>query len=261
MEKGIDIALIIGVILNLSKGADLILLPKQKEWVQEKFENLTIWLDDIKPISWFQVFTTLKAQKIFLIIGIIEFLLIPVIAYFFQDPFPTEAKSFQGFQIVALLIGFATLPFARNKMGLIITGWLVKHKSSIKFIFRFIIFIVVGYLFFIIYQIIAMGIVYLISSEPTYFGAFSKIFEFSSIESKLIRGSILLVWPIFTLFFVIAQTFGLLVYITIFIYLIELILRVLRGVFWRLVEYNKGAFSAVILVVTIVLSIYKLIGF
>ena len=48
-----DSLLVIGVLTNLVKGGDLLLRKRQKKWLQERFEVLTLRLDDIRPVSWF----------------------------------------------------------------------------------------------------------------------------------------------------------------------------------------------------------------
>src|SRR6266850_7536554 len=53
MERTVEILLVIGLLVNLLKGADLILRPHQQKWLQDKFETLVLWFDYAKPIDWF----------------------------------------------------------------------------------------------------------------------------------------------------------------------------------------------------------------
>jgi hypothetical protein len=56
----VDALLVIGVLANLVKGGDLFLRAKQKEWLQDRFEVLTLRLDDIRPVSWFGALSRLR---------------------------------------------------------------------------------------------------------------------------------------------------------------------------------------------------------
>lgn len=49
----VDTLLVAGLLINLLKGADLILRKRQKEWLEDRFETLTLRLDDLRPLSWF----------------------------------------------------------------------------------------------------------------------------------------------------------------------------------------------------------------
>ena len=45
MQLTVEILLIVGILVNLIKGADLILRPHQQKLVQDRIETLALWLD------------------------------------------------------------------------------------------------------------------------------------------------------------------------------------------------------------------------
>lgn len=137
MENGIDIALLIGIIMNLTKGADLILLSSQKKKIQENFEIFTLWLDDIKPITWFKPFTTPKAQKLFLTIGVIQFFIIALIEFIFKE-LPAFKYNIDTIKTIIMFIGLFFVPQIIKRFGLKISKWLVQHANTFKFVFRYI---------------------------------------------------------------------------------------------------------------------------
>jgi hypothetical protein len=50
----LQILLVVGVFINLVKGADLILRPHQQKWLQEQFESLALWLDYTRPLRFYK---------------------------------------------------------------------------------------------------------------------------------------------------------------------------------------------------------------
>lgn len=48
-----DVALVVGILINVVKGGDLLLRQHQKDWLQNNFETLTLRLEYIRPIAWF----------------------------------------------------------------------------------------------------------------------------------------------------------------------------------------------------------------
>src|SRR2546423_4654285 len=53
MQRTIDILFVVGILVNLVKGADLILRPHQQKWLQDRWVSMTQRLDNIKPMDWF----------------------------------------------------------------------------------------------------------------------------------------------------------------------------------------------------------------
>jgi hypothetical protein len=54
----LDVATTLGVLMVVLKAGDLILRPYQQEWVQDKLETLTLHLHFMKPVDWFATFVT-----------------------------------------------------------------------------------------------------------------------------------------------------------------------------------------------------------
>lgn len=62
MKSIIDGLFVIGLLVNLTKGADLILRPAQQKWIQSKTESLALLLDYTHPIRWYSGLTKHKAK-------------------------------------------------------------------------------------------------------------------------------------------------------------------------------------------------------
>jgi hypothetical protein len=86
MQRTVEILLVIGILVNLIKGADLILRPHQQKWLQNKFESLALWLDYAKPPKWY---TSLVHKKIY---GVLFFLAPLVVIALPLTPFVVRAR-------------------------------------------------------------------------------------------------------------------------------------------------------------------------
>lgn len=53
MTRTLELLLIVGILLNLVKGADLLLRPYQQKWLQEKWDSMTLRLHYTKPLDWY----------------------------------------------------------------------------------------------------------------------------------------------------------------------------------------------------------------
>jgi hypothetical protein len=52
IQRAIEILLVLGVLVNLIKGADLLLRPHQQKWLQTVCDALALWLDDSRLLQW-----------------------------------------------------------------------------------------------------------------------------------------------------------------------------------------------------------------
>ena len=52
MEQTINIALAVGVLLNVSKGADMLFLDSQKKQIERYFKIFSVFVNKIKPVNW-----------------------------------------------------------------------------------------------------------------------------------------------------------------------------------------------------------------
>jgi len=78
MHSGLNLLLAVGILANLVKGGDLILRASQKKMLQDRFETLTLWIDDLRPVQWLSYLPRPKPALWWSVISTIYALLIPV---------------------------------------------------------------------------------------------------------------------------------------------------------------------------------------
>src|SRR3982751_2046420 len=70
MQRTVELLLGIGILLNLCKGADLILRPHQQKWIQEKTNQLAKRLDyTTSHFGWY--FNQMSARLLLLPVGFV----------------------------------------------------------------------------------------------------------------------------------------------------------------------------------------------
>lgn len=232
MERIVDVLFVIGLIVNLLKGADLILRPHQQKWVQEKFESFTLWLTDTKPL---QLYRNLSKQKVKTVIAILAstYLVSSLIlmVYFFHYPQRADGDVFEDPLGVSLLIVGGLV--AVTMIAYPITQWLLKSTNFAFFLLRFLSLIV-----------LLIGLRF--CTKPF-------------LDSGNANAAVALLLYIAWLSLAVVITAGVFVIaFSVILVLSESFLVIVRGVAWRIAEYNKGAFAAIILIITIALGVAEL---
>jgi hypothetical protein len=80
LVRALDVAFVVGVLLNLSKLGELALRPHQQQKLQEWSEAKTIRLDDVRLPKWFEILRHPKAVGILMLIGLAEFVVTALVA-------------------------------------------------------------------------------------------------------------------------------------------------------------------------------------
>ena len=75
------------------------------------------------------------------------------------------------------------------------------------------------------------------------------------LRAPIFTAGLILMWPMFVIFWVIVQAVGALLQVRMF--WVRWMFAVIRAALWRVVEYDKGAIAAVILIATAALTIVK----
>lgn len=249
MQRTVEILLVIGILVNLIKGADLILRPHQQKWVQDKFETLTLRLSDTKPLTWFGYITN---PVIFWVLALI--IGFPL-AYALGQPllFANTLKDLSFYTGLVLLS-----LWNMNKANTYATGFIsyignAKEKKGGKsYSFRTFIkrFLRVSLSFIILCSLIGIAM-YILSSVWLNFSPHSR--PISRLE--LLRISFIPAWPFIFHFLSILTVCSLIIFAAGLLLIIEILLVFIRAICWRIAEYNKGAFAAIILIVTIALGV------
>src|SRR5260370_42404468 len=102
MQRTVEILLVLGILVNLVKGADLLLRAHQQRWLQDKFELLALKLDYTRPIEWYLKKSLIKsAFSVAEVVVLIVLLVIPL--------FLVEITKLR-LVIYLVLVGHALLP-------------------------------------------------------------------------------------------------------------------------------------------------------
>jgi hypothetical protein len=234
MSRVLEILLIIGIVVNLLKGADLILRTHQQKWIQDRFEHVTLWLEDTKPIDWFAKRAKDKVQIALLIFFIVlDLLALMIVLIHFVK---TESNSILA-ALLFLASVFVNLVILK-RIALDSRKWLCKSSSYEEFFGGFL------------------------KLCAEIFGGFFLLSYLRPmirfVPDHLINLALLLILPPAVLFLDVWLLGFLLIFTTIIFNILEIVLKLLRGAAWRIVEYNKGAYAAIILLITIVLGFLEL---
>lgn len=253
----LDLVLIIGILTNVVKGADLILRPHQQKWINDKFESLTLWLDYAKPLKWFSNLATSRGQIILILIGSLELVAVAIIVLLFKrnDNVP---RSERLTQILVLVISLLCIPVIVKRIGPKVTSWLFGDAKILRFLMRYILLIIGGYIILGLYQAVVMIFIWLFSSRKSYFDFMDATLDSNSWEHSAYLISIMALWPFFTFFWILIQVGGIVLWAAVILFLLEVLLKIGRGIAWRITEYNKGAYAALTLILTIFIGIVDL---
>lgn len=237
MRQVLDILLVIGIILNLIKGADLILRPHQQKRLQQTFESLALWLDYSRPLRFYKRARHDIRRSLFVAS--------PFILGCF---FVSTAYILGGYPLSGVIPIFA------------ITIWLLISfiKTSAKY--PDLLEETSDHRGWFAVQIVQHVLLGGISIAVVYFGVLpmlrnGAVNQMSNLEIGIRLALYFLLLPY-------TAGFGgpsiAVVLLSICFLLFEVGLIIVRAVVWRIVEYNKGAFAAIVLLVTVALGITEL---
>jgi len=239
MKTPVVILFIIGTLINLLKGADLLLRPHQKKKVQERAETLTLWAEETKPVEWYAKLTSPKAQFI-LLTTVAAVITIPLFAaiFFIRDMSGIFLFFIPVFTVVSML--FLSRPAMKGTKWLFGDGSFPSSRKKVVSI--------LGPLF---------GWLYIISLLIRFVMWIDKNFErsTSTIISLIGIGLICVTLPIYILFVILCLLWLSLMIFHFSLVALEYTLKIFRAVAWRIVEYDKGAYAALVLIATIILGV------
>ena len=260
MQRTIEILLVIGILVNIIKGADLILRPHQQKWFQDKFESLVLWFDYAKPIDWF--IKREGAKKIYISQALL------LVTFLYGGFFLINSRSMKGgwsWWGILIILYFVIYGVGQvisiksnqdskglnpelltNKYDRRVIRWLFGSQSLRQRLSRHLIVSTLGFVAtFWLYIILDIG------RDPLNPPGSSLLIELVLVVQgvSIVIGFLLIVAGILS--------FSILVFSLLFL-LSELMLKIIRGIAWRIAEYNKGAFAAIVLLATIVLGVIEL---
>jgi len=263
LRHTLDVALALGVFINLVKAGDLVLRPNQQARVQAWIEDLTLRVEEIRPIGWLERMTSTRAHVVLVLIGVSEFLLVYFLILLVNAGkasahAPVGSNAFV-MNLAASLCSVPALVLTATRYGQPFVAWLVGPPPVRGVTRRFLKTIALGFLVLVIYEAILFGLVDLLWGEGP-FDAMDLPMGQGGPGIWVLGGGLLVIWPVFTWFWVITQVGGLIMWAVAGVRLFEILLKAIRALCWRVVEYNKGAWAAVVLIITVVLGLAKLLS-
>ncbi|MEM9153035.1 MAG: hypothetical protein AAGB19_21640 [Cyanobacteria bacterium P01_F01_bin.3] len=252
----LDSLLIISIILSLLAGVEFLLRPHQKQQIQDFFENLTLQVDEIKVPDFALNIHISSIQALFVMLTYFELVILTTLILIFQAPawraggWLDEAFGQQGktVQFVAIGLSAITLLFAWRWPLPNITRWLISDGTRKGIRIRSLGFKVLGYLFLGFYL---LALIWAIGRLD------SSIFQQGSSQQVAYMWVLLPIWPIFTIFCVVYQSFELIQRPK--SSKVRLFLFSFKATLWRLLKYSKGAAGVIAFILTFILAVVKLV--
>jgi hypothetical protein len=256
-----DILLIVGVLTSLLNLGEWVLRPHQKKAFEQRFETLTLSLEYTRPIRWFGRLTDRRyaiawtvacglflAYTFFLrldpqlIGGALALLFdlwmnimraqLRVFATLVSDGYAELTYVFV-FVLIGLSVAIAALALTLRGV------WLTKYLTGSGQFWPYLRRLVLVYAMSALFMFLTM-----LGAER-----FGDQYWYLPLGLPLL---LLQLVPI------VVSTVGLLMMALVMLFAtFELVLKLLRAVAWRIVEYSKGAWAAIILICTVGLGIYK----
>jgi len=277
MMRILDALLAVGILINLIKGAELLLRPHQQSWLQDKCDTLALWLEDSRPVRWYMkpnvpLRIHRLAGSVFVLIGGMGYALfaesrlwvtiIIIIAvtllctFMFTSAFDDSdiektAPDSSGRRYRALHGIRARDIVVRDKL----TEWLLDSPNFGTHLLKQGLLGVAGLLGFAGFMAIVIGVAY----AGRYFNSLGRLRIW---QVLIITGLIILIAKVFfyvesvaTPFIAMGCVSALSFLFTLSLVVTELFLKLTRGIVWRVAEYNKGAFAAILLIATGLLGV------
>ena len=226
----VETLLIIGIFANVLKGADLVLLPKQQAWIQEKCETLTLWLDYTKPLVWY---ARLKNRRTKVVVIITSALL-----YFGLDTY-VSISSLRGAAIywllgrVLVISAFAWQLLDRTRSEHPLIRYILNGQGFTFILLRPLLIIAIGAAINLVFSITGVAL-YSFYSTDQLIALIICLYSALLILGILVTLNI----PIISIE-MLAVLSTIILLISIGLLISEGILKILRGVAWRIIEYSK----------------------
>lgn len=268
MQRTVEIFLVLGILINLVKGADLLLRPHQQKWLQAKCDTLALWLDYSRPVQWYmQPIVKLKIFWLSATALIVADCILSIIAWHIPVSKWPAVISLGIFGSVSMFMwlnrvlneGDKTNSSSKPSNRWAVYGknleknlvvWLLKSTTIIGLLARQSLLAVAG--FISLPLLLCIPALAIIAISP----------HWSGWISGLAGGTLLIVIYYRRRIYAVLKAFGNVGVVSFFnlifsllLVIGELILKLLRGIMWRVADYNKGAFAAIVLIITIALGV------
>jgi len=219
----LDLAFTLGLMIQFTKLADLLLRPHQQAWVQRVAESIALNLEYLRPLGWYPAIAKLRWLRA---IGSLVIYFTLILNFVMSGRADLGQGSDPLFNMIIFLIG-VILVFRRY--GLWFTDWLFLSNEPLIFLRRYLLAVIIHP----VCRLVILGAALLMepSAPLLLIGVLVETFTPLWAIALFVGPVVLFLWmTLVTLSGAIAT---------------------LRFVTWRIVEYNKGAWAAISLLVTV----------
>jgi hypothetical protein len=288
VEQTIDTLFVVGVLINVVKGADLLLRPHQQKWLQRKVDAATLFLDYTKPLEWYKTHSiqrrVFKVAVVLLFVAGIPAILLsgPDISWWMKIFFVVAAVvGIYGLITSDLSLFDATIQrieldvrfgltvsqddrrkYRSARIGKRLSDWLFASETFLQHFSRPLVLglAFVGLLAGIVGSLL-LG-VYVFDKAAAVLKGYSGVKLFVCVIVVAIILSLLFsvgreLTTIGEPLFILGIPSIIITVVFVAITFAEFVLKLLRGVAYRIADYNKGAFAALVLIATIALGVLE----
>lgn len=253
----LDTILLVAIITNLVKGGELLLLPNQRVWLEDKIDTIAIKLDDFRPLVWETYVKSTTTHALIVGFGLAATSLWIVYKALSESDNSIITDYIIPLSVAVLFINMILFLVIR-KWGASITVWILGRGTAVSFLIRINVFIFGSPILLLAGILLVHAYVFLgwvlyggeyNVDEITDLGLLTNILFAIPVGSLVGLG---IAW--FSIYIFLALSWQLL-WVSIFL---KYLLAFLRGFTWRVATYAKGGYAALLLIITIVLGLLRL---
>lgn len=260
MTVAIDIGIVLGICLSLLKGYDFVLLPEQQAQVQQFFDQLTGWFDDVTvgsitkrirepSIQAFLLVCACIYWTLFVMICFIPYYLWPDVYVGTHPGMPLSFEDLVGLYWGSLIAAYLAIFLLWHWPIRYIVDWTIGCDTSKKIKRRGAIVAAGSWGLVILGGILTIVISAPKAGKPYHVSDAMMLFVFSPINALFIAGYTIAVASGITAD-IIERRKSLLV---------RVLLKTSKALLWRIVLYKQGATAALVLLATIALSVARVL--
>src|SRR5262245_52691897 len=192
-----------------------------------------------------------------MLFGIGEFLLVVAVHVYLDIWSGESGESFTmgGFGVLlcsaAIFLSVLSRPLVTRLGGPKLMSWLLGDLTFFAFLRRFAVVFIAGITVLGIYQATLWGAAYLMGTVDP-FDTLELPLEKVGPATLVVGVDLLVALPPFVYFWMLTQVAGAALSMCVLTRLGVLVLKMVRALAWRLAEYNKGAWTALVLGTTVV---------
>jgi hypothetical protein len=242
-----DLPVTLAVLLQITKASDLILRKRQQDWVNRVCDSIALFLDEIKPLTWFRMVRLHGVRKVLLWSAMILFVLIATLMMCATLALNGSRRADESSIYGDLALGFISLIV--NLKALSEEGPFIMNNIFSED--RFCPFLKVWGAFLWQKYRVLIPTALLVN-----FAGFCLVGSLGYWVALVILAVPLIAFAMFQSLAFLGFLSGLIViFAELVLGLLAILVGGFRAIAWRVVEYNKGAWAALTLIATVGLGI------